>query len=392
MELRNGFVTHLKNSYPSLSSFLDGRPELVSENLLSPFQVALPKALRSKIEEAVRSVHELRRRLSPPELSRSHRDVVNPGNYSTMMSLDFHVDESDELKLIEINTNAAFLIIGWEMYRFRRLENPVKSFSPDRWKADLEEEMKLNRIRFGKAAPSGALRIAISDEDPEQQRLFVEFLVAREWIRSWGWQAEIRDFKNVTADPRPDLVYNRSTDFYLAQPQSRAAKEAFLSGDICFSPNPFEYSLLADKERMIEWSRPGFLEALELPEESLKALRSILPNCVDLSAETAEELWARRKHLFFKPKREFGSKKAFRGASISRKVFDEMTGEDMLAQDFIPPKEIEFRSPEGPLKLKYDLRCHFYQDRLEGVIARLYQGQVTNLKTPYGGFAPVVFE
>ncbi|MBX3040080.1 MAG: hypothetical protein KF789_05150 [Bdellovibrionaceae bacterium] len=392
MELRTGFVDHLKQHYPALSAILDERPELISENLLSPFHVTLPRSILPQIEAAVQSVQELRHRLSSEHNAQSGHDFPNPGNQSTMMSLDFHLDEKDQLKLIEINTNAAFLIMGWEMYRFRGLQNPVQSFTPERWKADLAEELKSNRDHFGKGPAPESPLVAISDDEPEQQRLFIEFLVAQEWIRSWGWQADIRDFKNVTSDPRPDVVYNRSTDFYLAQPQSSKARESFMSGETCFSPNPFEYSLLADKERMIEWSRPGFLESLGLSPESLQVLKDIVPVCVDLSRDTADELWARRKQLFFKAKREFGSKKAFRGASISRKVFDEMTGEDMLAQEFIPPREIEFPSPEGPIKLKYDLRCHFYQGRLEGVLARLYQGQVTNLKTPYGGFTPVVFE
>ncbi|HRO66443.1 MAG TPA: hypothetical protein PL182_02645, partial [Pseudobdellovibrionaceae bacterium] len=217
MELRNGFVEYLKQNYPALSSALDERPELVSENLLSPFHVTLPKTILSRIEAAVRSIHELRRRISPSISERSHRDVVNPGNFSSMMSLDFHLDDERNLKLIEINTNAAFLILGWEMYRFHGLENPVKNFSPPHWKTDLEEEMKLNRERFGRPSPPSPPFVSISDEEPERQRLFVEFLVAREWIRSWGWKADIRDFKDVTAFPRPDLVYNRSTDFYLEQ-------------------------------------------------------------------------------------------------------------------------------------------------------------------------------
>jgi hypothetical protein len=41
--------------------------------------------------------------------------------------------------------------------------------------------------------------------------------------------------------------------------------------------------------------------------------------------------------------------------------------------------------------MKYDLRCYAYQGKLQIVIARLYQGQTTNLKTTGGGFTIVKF-
>ncbi len=40
--------------------------------------------------------------------------------------------------------------------------------------------------------------------------------------------------------------------------------------------------------------------------------------------------------------------------------------------------------------MKTDFRLYFYRDRILGLAARLYQGQVTNLRTPGGGFAPVL--
>ena len=83
---------------------------------------------------------------------------------------------------------------------------------------------------------------------------------------------------------------------------------------------------------------------------------------------------------------------AFKGHSMSRKIFEELMKADALAQDYIAAPERVFETPEGPQTFKFDLRCHAYHDRLEGVVARLYQGQTTNLKTKYGGFAPVVFE
>ncbi len=39
--------------------------------------------------------------------------------------------------------------------------------------------------------------------------------------------------------------------------------------------------------------------------------------------------------------------------------------------------------------MKTDLRLYAYRNRVLGVTARLYRGQVTNLRTPGGGFARV---
>ena len=76
---------------------------------------------------------------------------------------------------------------------------------------------------------------------------------------------------------------------------------------------------------------------------------------------------------------------------MSRKVFDEAFASEFIAQEYIQAKEITVGSESEPLKLKYDLRCYVYQDQLQLVIARLYQGQTTNLKTVGGGFTVVEF-
>lgn len=387
MELHSRFVAYLTEKFPNLKGAIEKSPDLIADHLLSPFEIRLPKQLLEEINQAIQAVHEVRNLLADKKTSQS---PINPGNFSTMMSLDFHLDETDQLKLIEINTNAAFLLMSWEMYQFRGIPYPATSFSPDQWKADLTAEMELNQ---NKSLLTGDIpRITIADERPSDQKLFIEFLLGQEWIKSWGWTVDIRDIKDALQEPRPDLIYNRSTDFFLKDPNLKNLRIAYENRAVCLSPNPHEYSLLADKQRLIEWSTPGYLEDLKVSQKSQEILRKILLQTFDVSKLNPEELWSQRKHFFLKPKREFGSKKAFRGASISRKLFDEMMNEDMLAQEFVPPQERTFPTPEGELKLKFDLRCHFYQDRLESVIARLYQGQVTNLKTPYGGFTPVVFE
>lgn len=382
-DLKHAFIDHLLERHPGLRD----RPlayyeEKVADNLLSPFEIRLPSQLREEMAAAVRAFHELRGILD--------RGTDGPGNRAIMMSYDFHLDQDGRLKLIEINTNAAFLILSRELYLLRGLPSPA-GYDEKQFGADIREELSLWSARSGRPAAQTPL-IAIVDEHPEQQRLFIEFLVAREWAASLGWPASIRDVSRALENPRPDFVYNRSTDFLFDHPASAPLKDEFKRNALCFSPNPHEYLLLADKQRLIEWTRPGFLDALPLSADSRERLKSVLPASHDIAELGADELWARRKKLFFKPKREFGSKKAFKGASISRKVFDELLLEDPIAQEYVHAPERVFETPEGPQSFKFDLRCYAYADRFESVIARLYQGQVTNLKTRYGGFTPVVFE
>ena len=72
-------------------------------------------------------------------------------------------------------------------------------------------------------------------------------------------------------------------------------------------------------------------------------------------------------------------------------AFDSIFHDDFIAQQISVAPEIEVNYLGNNIKFKYDLRCYAYQDQLQLVIARLYQGQTTNLATPGGGFACVVF-
>lgn len=386
MNLKTAFLGQLERSYPGLKNV--SLENLLSENLLSPFRVELPTAARMQIEEIIAAVFRLRE--SAAYLQHYEGEILraglkDPGNKSIMMSYDFHVDAEGDMKLIEINTNASFLLLGMEMYELHGLPAPQPGFTKDDIRKMILNELKLQ----GKELSSP--RVVITDRDPEQQRLYIEFLTYRELFRTFGWDSEIRDFRALATTTRLDFVYNRHTDFMLTEPESAWMREKFLNRECCFSPNPFEYFLLADKQRLIDWSVPGFFEGRGVGDGDLQTLRRMLPAARDLTAETRDELWSERKKYFFKPKRAFGAKQSYKGSSISRKHFDDLCGGEMIAQEYIPAPEKTFVTPEGEQSFKYDLRCYAYEGRLQSVVARLYQGQVTNLRTPYGGFAPVLF-
>lgn len=364
-------------AHPSLSKEkLDG---LISEQILSPFQVELPKSVLTEAQDFVAAAFRMRQSPDYIQALQSElqfRQIQDPGNKSICMSYDFHVDLEGHLKLIEVNTNAAFLALGYELYKARELPLPVSDFTMEELKENIKNEVRLQ----GKDAPQGML-ISIVDDQPETQRLFSEFLVYNSYFRQWGWNSEITDYRKVG---KSDFIYNRFTDFYLEQPESAQLRSYFLKRDSCLSPNPFEYCLLADKQRMIDWTS-GSLKSFAAD------LQKNLPEARDLSPQSAEEIWSQRKKYFLKPKRAFGSKQSYRGGTTSRRNFDEIVQQDFIAQEFVPAPEIPLQTPDGEQMFKYDLRFYAYQNRVQMVIARLYQGQVTNSKTLYGGFAPVIF-
>ena len=99
-----------------------------------------------------------------------------------------------------------------------------------------------------------------------------------------------------------------------------------------------------------------------------------------------DELWANRKQLFFKPNSGFGSRGAYRGEKLTRRVFGEILQSGYVAQKLASPGE---RRLDEAVSLKYDVRAYVYDGKIQLMAARLYQGQTTNFRTPGGGFAQV---
>ena len=288
------------------------------------------------------------------------------------------------MKLIEINTNAAFLGLGYHMYLTRNSPLPIANFNLLKIRDCIFEELRL----FGKSTTTPSL--VIIDENPSEQRLFVEFLMFQELFKSWGWPTEIRDFRKALEMPRPDFIYNRYTDFYFENLTSKALKETFLDKSVCFSPHPYEYFLLADKERLTDWSS-NFVETLPGFEKQAALIKKHLLQSMPINQDNKETIWASRKKWFFKPTQDYGSKGSFKGSSISKKTFEELILKRTIAQEYVSPPELTELMPTGPQNFKYDLRFYAYQGELQLVLARLYQGQTTNLRTPGGGFACVAF-
>lgn len=374
-KLQIQFVQHLKSIIGK--DFSEGLESLISPQLLSPAIVQLPTKVLRQAQNFVRKIYHFR--CQPEYLDFLQNDLSkqglkDPGNKSILMSYDFHLDEVQNLKLIEINTNASFLALGFEMYQMRQVPLPVSDFAIEEIFENMKTEMQMQGKKLNEET-----KVAIIDSLPKTQRLFAEFLLYQAYFKSWGLKAGIYDSESLPSDI--EFIYNRDTDFYLERAGIQKLKQDFLTRQVCLSPNPYEYFLLADKQRLVDLTH--------FPHHDLA--QANLPFSVTLNSENSEQLWADRKKFFFKPKRAFGAKQSYRGSSISRRAFDEITNQDFLAQEYIVAPELDLLTDTGLQKFKYDLRFYAYQDRVQMGVARLYQGQVTNLKTAYGGFAPIVF-
>ena len=114
-----------------------------------------------------------------------------------------------------------------------------------------------------------------------------------------------------------------------------------------------------------------------------------VPRTIVLTRDNAADVWTRRKSIFFKPMRGYGSKAVYRGDKITRGVFDEIANGEYVAQAFAPPSERMMRVEGKAASRKVDVRIYAYSGNVLLAAARLYQGQTTNFRTPGGGFAPV---
>ena len=385
------YIAQLQKRYPETARILNLK-ERVSPTLICPYKIELPRSMADQAARIVRAFFKLRSiRERDRELSERHPRVVDPGNTSVLMSYDFHVDESSNLRLIEINTNASASLLSDLLYDVHSLKNPFcEKFEEDIiscFKREAELALPDREVRFA----------VITDENPQEQRMFVEFLMYEELFRRSGWAVSIADTREFSftdefglrlGDKTVDLVYNRHTDFYFEAEASRALHSAMMARVACITPHPHEYRLLADKERLLELSKDGAIDALPLSEEERDVLRCTLIRTVDVrDFPSADELWKERKHWFFKTKQSFGGKKAYRGANMSRGAFERVVSGPYLAQEYVPASTI--RPTGSDQEFKYDLRFFVYNDRIQLACARLYQGQLTNAQTPGGGLAAI---
>ena len=382
-----------------LRASLEARPHLFSSTpvFVTHTQIASMQGIIRAVEDVV-SLPAWREQALPraPEIAR-----IDLGVRGVFLGYDFHLGP-DGAQLIEINTNAGGglfnALLGQaqlDCCQSLREQKERSTRLPDLERVYLEMFRAEWRIVRG-SMPLAIL--AIVDDAPTEQYLYPEFVLFQNMFRRHGLRALIADAAALEfrggalwqGDTRIDMVYNRLTDFYLKEPRHAALHAAYQEGSVVLTPHPRAHALYADKFNLVQLSDPDFLRALDLPAATVETLIRGIPRTVRVDAAHAETLWAARRRYFFKPAAGYGSKAAYRGDKLTKRVWSEILGADYVAQETVPPSERALHVNGDTRDLKLDIRAYVYDGAIQALAARLYQGQTTNFRTPGGGFAPVV--
>ena len=337
-----------------------------------------------------------------PEIAR----LGTVGPLGVFFGYDFHLDQG-RLGLIEVNTNAGGAMLNAVLARAQRAScSALEGMAPTLASVAVFEQGIVDMFRHewqlsGRTRPLAS--IAIVDGAPEEQYLYPEFLLFQELFERDGLRAVIADPGALEwhdgvlwhGELAIDLVYNRLTDFYLEQQSSAALREAYLQRAIVLTPHPQAHALYADKRHLALFSNAARLQTLGVPVATQQILLEHVPRTEVVDAADAQRLWDARRSLFFKPVAGFGSRAAYRGDKLTKRVWQDILAADYVAQAIVTPGERMVDHPDAAngensgKAMKFDLRAYTYDGAVQWVAARLYQGQTTNFRTPGGGFAPV---
>ena len=328
------------------------------------------------------------------------------GPLGVFFGYDFHLDEG-RLGLIEINTNAGGAMLNAVLARAQRA--CCTAVDADGAHAGQRGGLRAAHRRhvsprMASVRPGRRCRplasIAIVDGAPEEQYLYPEFLLFQQLFERHGLRAVIadpaalewRDGRLWHGELAIDLVYNRLTDFYLEQAGGAALRDAYLQQAVVLTPHPQAHALYADKRHLALFSDGARLQALGVPPATQQILLEHVPRTEVVDAANAQRLWDARRSLFFKPVAGFGSRAAYRGDKLTKRVWQDILAGDYVAQAIVAPGERrvdDADNVQATKAMKFDLRAYTYDGAVQWVAARLYQGQTTNFRTPGGGFAPV---
>jgi hypothetical protein len=387
-ELLNGLFEQITESRPNLFS--------ATTVFISPAQLTAMTTTIEAIEETIKNDLFKKKALEfSPIISQ-----LDKGPKGVFMGYDFHISD-DGPKLIEINTNAGGALLNLELAKAQQKccqdKNLFFKTPEDILKLDQSFiDMFLNEWKEQRGETLIGL-IAILDDNPQAQYLYPEFQLFQRLFTKFGLKSVIADPKELLLKngvlwhhgEKVDLVYNRLTDFYFEEENHQAIKKAFEINAIVLTPSPYHHALYANKINLATLSNKASLENLRIPQKTQDLLLSGIPHTQAVTMNNANDLWERRRELFFKPVSGFGSKATYRGDKMTRKVWDEILRNEYVAQYLIAPSKRIIQNMDNQTDLKLDLRAYVYEGKIQLLAARLYSGQTTNFRTSGGGFAPV---
>ena len=381
------------------SMIVDERPHLFAESAVFVTDTCIQR--QRDIIAAVESVialpaYQQRVLAYAPDAAK-----YSPKAHGVFFGYDFHLSAAGP-QLIEINTNAGGALLNAIVARTQKAgcvptgetfvpatgcEHPEQAFM-----AMFLEEWQAERG----AQPLRA--IAIVDENPPAQYMLPEFLLFKKLFEQHSLKAVICDPAELAfhdgalwhKNQAIDLVYNRLTDFGLEVAAHQSLLDAYRAEAVVVTPHPRAHALYADKRNLMLLTDEAALIAMGVDEKTREVLLAGIAHTVLVNPDDADALWAARKQLFFKPAKGYGSKAAYRGDKLTRRVFGEIIKSDYVAQALVQPSERQLEIDHKIVDFKLDLRHYVYKSKTQLISARLYQGQTTNFRTPGGGFAQVI--
>lgn len=319
-----------------------------------------------------------------------------PKARGVFLSYDFHLTPNGS-QLIEINTNAGGALLNALLISSQKPLHPELAIctiaDPESaFIAMFQAEWQLER------GQQPLKSIAIVDEHPNTQFLLPEFMLFQTLFAQHGINAIICDPSELVYrhngvwhdDVQINLIYNRLTDFGLEAPAHHALCAAYLANTVVVTPHPRAHALYADKRNLALLSNKTLLQELGVDNDTINTLISGIAPTIYVEAHDADALWLRRKKLFFKPNKGYGSKAVYRGDKLTKRVFEDILQSHYVAQTLVPPSERHLQLPNQDATLKLDLRLYTYGEQILLAGSRLYDGQTTNFRTIGGGFARVV--
>ncbi len=391
---------HWRSEGSATATAFADRPGLAADGVV--FLDAVDAALMDRVTALVH------RALSHPTYIR-HMEAAAPdiarlpqACSGGLLGLDFHLGGPTP-QLIEINTNPGGFLINIELAGMLHgccadADDWLDAGLPalDELPARLLAHHHRDWVAMRGQAPLQS--VAIVDDNATAQFLYPEFLLYQRLFERAGLACRIfdaasleyRDGKLVAGGIAIDLVINRVTDFYLAQPQHAALRQAYLEGATVITPHPRAHAQWADK-RLLVWLRDDdMLREAGLDADDREHLKSCIPRTALVDAANAQQWWQNRKQWFFKPIDGHGGKAAYRGEKLTRGTFEQILQRPYVAQAVVPTSMRSVVIDGQAADLRVDVRNFACEGSTWLRAARLYRGQTTNFRTPGGGFAPVI--
>lgn len=331
----------------------------------------------------------------------------DPGTPGVFLGYDFHVGERGP-QLIEINTNAGGGLLNALLARAQEaccaevsaiLSGELSGAVAEKHFVEMfRREWAAWRQKCRAASDDFPDTLAIVDASPSSQFLYPEFVLFERMFRAAGIDARICDPAELRfesgvlwhRDQSIDMVYNRLTDFAFDEPAHAPLRDAWLTNAALITPHPRAHALYADKRNLVALTDAALLTEWGVDTVTKSVLLEMIPRTELVDPARADDFWARRRQLFFKPATGYGSKAAYRGDKLTKRVFDEILAGEYVAQALVAPSVRLLNVDDVPTEFKLDLRNYGYAGEIQLIAARLWQGQTTNFRTPRGGFAPVL--